>query len=122
MSREVTHDAQGPTVVDPDEHDGDIYVCACGLSDEKPFCDGSHRATADEADDVVYSGSKAKAHPFTGVDEADNGESLHARSHGWIFHAEMPNVYVSKNTMLTYGESGRHSNTQSEYPQPLASL
>jgi len=37
-----------------------------------------------------YSGSEAKAHPFTGVDEADNLESIHARSHGWIFHAEMP--------------------------------
>jgi len=34
-----------------------------------------------------YSGGKAKAHPFTGVDEADNWESIHARSHdwGWMF-------------------------------------
>jgi len=29
------------------------------------------------------SGSKAKAHPFTGVDEADNWESLYTRSSGW---------------------------------------
>jgi len=64
---------------------------------------------------VTYSSSEAKAHSFTGVDEADNWESLHARRHGWIFHVEMPNVYVIKSTMLTYVESGRHSDTQSEY-------
>ena len=31
-----------------------IYVCQCGLSDSKPLCDGSHNATADEEDGVVY--------------------------------------------------------------------
>jgi hypothetical protein len=71
---------------------------------------------------VIYSGSEAKAHRLQPWDEADNWEPFHARSHGWIFYAEMPNVYISKNTMLTYGESGRHSDTQSEYPQPLAGL
>jgi len=30
-----------------------------------------------------YSGSEAKAHPFTGVDEADNWKPFHVRSHGW---------------------------------------
>jgi CDGSH-type Zn-finger protein len=54
MAREVTHDATGPTRIDPDDHDGDIYVCACGLSDNKPFCDGSHNATADEEEGVRY--------------------------------------------------------------------
>ena len=54
MAREVTHDATGPTPIDPDEHDGGIYVCACGLSDDKPFCDGSHNATADEEEGVTY--------------------------------------------------------------------
>lgn len=54
MAREVTHDADGPAVIDPDDHDGDIYVCECGLSADKPFCDGSHRATADEKEDTTY--------------------------------------------------------------------
>ena len=56
MAREVTHEARGPTKLDESDmgDDGMIYVCACGLSDTKPLCDGSHNATTDEADGVVY--------------------------------------------------------------------
>ncbi|MFC7047262.1 CDGSH iron-sulfur domain-containing protein [Halobacteriaceae archaeon GCM10025711] len=57
MAREITHDAHGPLKLDADDIDdekGNVAVCLCGLSDEYPFCDGSHRATADEADGVVY--------------------------------------------------------------------
>ena len=54
MSREVTHDAQEPDVISTEDRDGDIYVCRCGLSDDRPFCDGAHRATEDEADGVTY--------------------------------------------------------------------
>jgi CDGSH-type Zn-finger protein len=56
MAREVTHEARGPTVLDDDDKgdDGLIYVCRCGLSNDQPLCDGSHKATADEADGVVY--------------------------------------------------------------------
>lgn len=54
MAREVTHDANGPTPIDPDDHDGDIYFCSCGLSDDQPFCDGSHTVTADEEDGTTY--------------------------------------------------------------------
>lgn len=57
MSREVTHEANGPAIFDEDdleEHGGDIAVCQCGLSDDKPFCDGSHQATADEEEGVRY--------------------------------------------------------------------
>lgn len=54
MSREVTHDAHGPSAIDPDEHDGDIYVCQCRLSDNKPFCDGSPNATTHEEEGVRY--------------------------------------------------------------------
>jgi CDGSH-type Zn-finger protein len=56
MAREVTHKKRGPAVLDDDDKgdDGQIYVCQCGLSNSKPLCDGSHNATADEEDGVVY--------------------------------------------------------------------
>lgn len=57
MSREVTHEATGPAILDEDDIDerhGDIAVCQCGLSDDRPFCDGSHQAADDEEDDVRY--------------------------------------------------------------------
>ncbi|QLG27535.1 CDGSH iron-sulfur domain-containing protein [Halorarum halophilum] len=55
--REVTHEATGPVRLDESDIDpeyGDVAVCMCGLSAERPFCDGSHRATEDEEDGVRY--------------------------------------------------------------------
>ena len=55
--REVTHEADGPYILTPDDIDeekGDVAVCLCGLSAEFPFCDGSHRATEDEEPGVRY--------------------------------------------------------------------
>lgn len=57
MPREVTHTETGPIRLDEsdiDEEFGDIAVCLCGLSDERPFCDGSHRATEDEESESNY--------------------------------------------------------------------
>jgi CDGSH-type Zn-finger protein len=57
MPREVTHEARGPLLIDRDtldEQGGTVAVCQCGLSGNKPYCDGSHQACADEDDDVLY--------------------------------------------------------------------
>ncbi len=57
MAREVTHEENGPYIIDEDEFDeqgGSAAICQCGLSDNQPYCDGSHQATADEEEGTVY--------------------------------------------------------------------
>lgn len=57
MGRLVEHEATGPRKLDESDIDtekGDIAVCQCGLSEEFPFCDGSHRRTSTEESDVCY--------------------------------------------------------------------
>ena len=57
MAREITHDATGPLKLDEsdlDDEKGNIAVCLCGLSENYPFCDGSHRAAEDEEPGVRY--------------------------------------------------------------------
>jgi CDGSH-type Zn-finger protein len=57
MAREVTHTERGPHRLTPDDIDekyGDVAICQCGLSADRPFCDGSHRRTEDEDEGVLY--------------------------------------------------------------------
>lgn len=40
--------------------DFEIHICGCGLSQDKPFCDGSHRITRDEDPASTYSYNENK--------------------------------------------------------------
>jgi CDGSH-type Zn-finger protein len=57
VAREITHEADGPYIIDEEEFEdqgGTVAICQCGLSANKPYCDGSHQTCADEEDGVVY--------------------------------------------------------------------
>ncbi|MGH7949653.1 MAG: CDGSH iron-sulfur domain-containing protein [Candidatus Binataceae bacterium] len=53
MARMVRHERNNPYEV-PEGTELPIYICACGLSKNKPFCDGTHKKTRDEEAGQVY--------------------------------------------------------------------
>jgi CDGSH-type Zn-finger protein len=53
MARMVRHEKNAPYEV-PEGTELPLYICACGLSKNKPFCDGSHKKTRDENPTDVY--------------------------------------------------------------------
>ncbi len=52
MSRKIIKIAKGPMEVK--SSDKSTWICMCGLSKNQPFCDGSHKKTADEENGKVY--------------------------------------------------------------------
>jgi CDGSH-type Zn-finger protein len=52
MARLIRHDQDQPYRIEP--HDKPLFICACGLSHDLPFCDGSHKATRKEKEGELY--------------------------------------------------------------------
>jgi CDGSH-type Zn-finger protein len=53
MARLVKHERNLPYEI-PEGTELPVFICGCGLSKNKPFCDGSHRKTQDEAASDLY--------------------------------------------------------------------
>jgi len=54
MARLVKHEEMGPYEI-PEGTELPAWVCGCGLSKNKPFCDGSHQKCRDEIKGETYS-------------------------------------------------------------------
>jgi CDGSH-type Zn-finger protein len=44
----------------------EVHICGCGLSHDKPFCDGSHKITRDEDPSLIYTYSESKERLIAG--------------------------------------------------------
>jgi CDGSH iron-sulfur domain-containing protein 3 len=56
MSRLVKKEYKGPLKIKVGTKS--ISICMCGLSSNQPFCDSSHKKTADEEDNKTYAYEK----------------------------------------------------------------
>ena len=57
MARLVFHSATGPLRIEPQDFPKDgkaIFICACGLSQNLPYCDGSHKTCRAEIEGTLY--------------------------------------------------------------------
>jgi len=52
MARLVRHERTGPIKIEP--QDKPIFICGCGLTQNFPFCDGSHKSCTDEQEGTLY--------------------------------------------------------------------
>ena len=52
MARLIRTEATGPIRIDP--QDKPVFICACGLSANFPFCDGTHKVCKSEEAGMLY--------------------------------------------------------------------
>ena len=60
MARIVKHEKKLPVAIEEKDAKFPIYICACGLSSNFPYCDGSHDHAKDEAENAIYVYDKDK--------------------------------------------------------------
>jgi CDGSH-type Zn-finger protein len=56
MARLVKKEYKGPLGINVGTKT--MWICMCGLSCNQPFCDESHKKTADEEDNKIYAYEK----------------------------------------------------------------
>ncbi len=56
MARNVRKEATGPAEIKVGNESK--WICMCGLSNNQPYCDGSHKKTAGEEADKLYAYNK----------------------------------------------------------------
>ena len=52
MARLVKKEHKSPLEINAETKS--MWICMCGLSSNQPFCDESHKKTADEDDNKIY--------------------------------------------------------------------
>jgi CDGSH-type Zn-finger protein len=52
MPRIIKLDKKEPYLIEIENKK--VWVCGCGLSSKKPYCDGSHKLAKDEDDNKLY--------------------------------------------------------------------
>ncbi len=52
MARVVVKTEKNPLEVKPEGKSA--WICRCGLSQNQPYCDGSHQRVADEPEDELF--------------------------------------------------------------------
>jgi CDGSH-type Zn-finger protein len=58
MARIIKLDKKKPYLIEIENKK--VWVCGCGLSSKKPYCDGSHKLAKDEDDNKLYSYNEQK--------------------------------------------------------------
>ena len=53
MARLVRKEAKGPYELKNNGTES-TWICMCGLSDDQPFCNGTHKKTADEKERSLH--------------------------------------------------------------------
>ncbi len=54
MARLVRREAHAPHRVEVEGAEKPVWICACGLSANQPYCDGSHKGTRQEEEGILY--------------------------------------------------------------------